>query len=123
VLNNGPRLLDDVPFPGLDGELGCTRLSPYRGDRAGVDGAGYVRPTDDGYEVTVTARTILREPALFPDRLDPDAEVDDMLRTLLPGESATFRVTSRAPLDPVLLTTYPVLRCVNEIRPEREDAR
>lgn len=45
------------------------------------------------YRVEVTARTLLRDRALFPDRLDPADEVDEMLVTLLPGESTVFRVT------------------------------
>lgn len=45
------------------------------------------------YRVEVTARTLLRDLALFPDRLDPADEVDEMLVTLLPGESTVFRVT------------------------------
>ncbi|MFI6705169.1 glycoside hydrolase family 2 protein [Nonomuraea sp. NPDC050478] len=69
---------------------------------------------DGGYRVTVTARTILRDLALFPDRLDPAASVDTMLVTLLPGETTTFHVTSDAALDPSALTSPPVLRCVNE---------
>jgi beta-mannosidase len=36
--------------------------------------------------------------------------------TLLPGESATFTVSTTAALDPALLTVPPVLRCVNDIR-------
>ncbi|MEV4709878.1 glycoside hydrolase family 2 protein [Micromonospora sp. NPDC049374] len=74
-----------------------------------------VQPTDDGQQVRVTARTILRDVTLFPDRLDPSAEVDPALVTLLPGESATFTVRSAAPLDPTALTTRPVLRCVNDL--------
>ncbi|MBT2229941.1 hypothetical protein [Nonomuraea sp. NEAU-A123] len=69
---------------------------------------------DSGYLVTVTARTLLRELALFPDRLDPAASVDDMLVTLLPGETATFHVTGAADLNIEALTRHPVLRCVNE---------
>ncbi|WP_248961441.1 glycoside hydrolase family 2 protein [Sphaerisporangium perillae] len=71
-------------------------------------------PVPGGVRVTVTARTLVRELALFPDRLDPAAEVDDMLRTLLPGETATFTVRAPGGLDPVALTSHPVLRCVNE---------
>ncbi|MBX6357600.1 MAG: glycoside hydrolase family 2 protein, partial [Micromonosporaceae bacterium] len=69
----------------------------------------------DGALVTVTARTLLRDLALFPDRLDPSATVDDALVTLLPGESVTFTVRASTPLDPALLTSPPVLRCVNDI--------
>jgi beta-mannosidase len=72
-------------------------------------------PTPDGFRVTVTARTILRDLTLFPDRLDAEATVDDALVTLLPGESAVFTVQTRASLDPAALTTAPVLRCVNDL--------
>jgi beta-mannosidase len=64
--------------------------------------------------VTVTAGTLLRDLCLFPDRLDPDASVDKALVTLLPGETVTFTVAHRAGLDPVRLTSRPVLRCVND---------
>ncbi|MFJ8887608.1 glycosyl hydrolase 2 galactose-binding domain-containing protein [Streptomyces sp. NPDC102402] len=67
-----------------------------------------------GYRVTVTARTLLRDLALFPDRLDPAAEVDDMLVTLLPGERAVFHVTGAVLKDPGALGARPVLRCVND---------
>lgn len=66
------------------------------------------------YRVEVTARTLLRDLALFPDRLDPAVEVDEMLVTLLPGESTVFRVTGAVIEDPGALGTRPVLRCVND---------
>ncbi|WP_374936001.1 hypothetical protein [Streptomyces sp. SM10] len=62
----------------------------------------------------MTAGTLLRDLALFPDRLDPVAEVDDMLVTLLPGESAVFHVTGAVLEDPGALGTRPVPRCVND---------
>jgi beta-mannosidase len=65
--------------------------------------------------VTVTAGTILRALTLYPDRLDPAAEVDRAGVTLLPGESVTFTVRGAGPLDPAALTSRPVLRCVNDI--------
>ncbi|MEV4169669.1 glycoside hydrolase family 2 protein [Nonomuraea sp. NPDC049709] len=71
--------------------------------------------TPGGYRVTVTAATVLRELALFPDRLDPAASVDEQLVTLLPGESAVFEVTTGRELDTRALTAFPVLRCVNEV--------
>ncbi|MBB5869452.1 beta-mannosidase [Allocatelliglobosispora scoriae] len=74
-----------------------------------------VQQVPTGYRVTVTAETILRDLTLFPDRLDPSAEVDDAMITLLPGESASFLVTTSATLDAAALTTAPVLRCVNDI--------
>ncbi len=54
----------------------------------------------------------LGELALFPDHLDPAASVDAML----PGEETIFHITTDQPFDPQTLTTYPVLRCVNEAR-------
>jgi beta-mannosidase len=73
--------------------------------------------TADGWQVRIVADTLLRELAIFPDRLDPDATVDDQLVTVLPGDSVTFTVTGAADVDPADLVTYPVLRCVNETRP------
>ncbi|MFK3980138.1 glycoside hydrolase family 2 protein [Micromonospora sp. NPDC050397] len=64
--------------------------------------------------VRVTARTILRDLVLAADRLDPTAEVDEALVTLLPGESATFTVHSAGALDASALVSRPVLRCVND---------
>ncbi|WDZ87344.1 glycoside hydrolase family 2 protein [Micromonospora cathayae] len=72
-----------------------------------------VTPVDGGVRVRVTARTVLRDLTLFPDRLDPAAEVDRALVTLLPGESATFTVRTGRSLDPAALTARPVLRAVN----------
>ncbi|BCJ70664.1 beta-mannosidase [Catellatospora sp. IY07-71] len=72
-------------------------------------------PVSGGYEVTVTAGTILRDLTLFPDRLDPAATVDQALVTLLPGESVTFKVASAVSLPAANLAARPVLRCVNDI--------
>nr|WP_188188252.1 glycoside hydrolase family 2 protein [Nonomuraea sp. SYSU D8015] len=74
----------------------------------------HVERSPGGYRVTVTAAGLVRELAIFPDRLDPDASVDDQLVTLLPGESAVFHVTTAKELDAGALTSFPVLRCVNE---------
>jgi beta-mannosidase len=67
-----------------------------------------------GVELTVTAGVLLRDLALFPDRLDDQSTVDDMLVTLLPGDSATFLVRGKENLDPAALGSPPVLRCVND---------
>ncbi|MFG1899485.1 glycoside hydrolase family 2 protein [Micromonospora carbonacea] len=72
-----------------------------------------VEQVDGGQRVRVTARTFLRDLTLFPDRLDPAAEVDEALVTLLPGESATFTVRAPRPLPAAALTARPVLRTVN----------
>jgi beta-mannosidase len=75
-----------------------------------------VTASGDTTTVTVTAQTILRDLTLHPDRLDPDAEVDEAGVTLLPGESATFTIRATKKLDPTALTSRPVLRCVNDLR-------
>jgi beta-mannosidase len=48
---------------------------------------------DGAAGVTVTARTLVRDLLLQADRLAPEAAADRGLFTLLPGESATARVT------------------------------
>lgn len=74
-----------------------------------------VEQVPGGARVTVTARTLLRDIVLYPDRLDPAATVDRALVTLLPGESVTFVVSGlSSPVDPEALTRPPVLRCVND---------
>jgi beta-mannosidase len=69
----------------------------------------------DGYRVVVTARTMLRDLAVLADRVAADAVVDDMLVSLLPGESATFHVRTRATVDPGAFTDPRVLRCANQL--------
>ncbi|HVX46396.1 MAG TPA: hypothetical protein VHC49_21060 [Mycobacteriales bacterium] len=77
----------------------------------------YPRPDVDvavaGTSVTVTARTLVRDLALFVDRVAPAATVDDMLITLLPGESHEFRLSEA--LDAQRLAAAPVLRCANDL--------
>ncbi|GAB3334757.1 glycoside hydrolase family 2 protein [Micromonospora halotolerans] len=74
-----------------------------------------VEPAGDAQRVRVTARTVLRDLILYPDRLHPSGQVDQALVTLLPGESTTFTVTAAERLDPAALTARPVLRCVNDL--------
>ena len=53
---------------------------------------------------------------LNPDRVDPDATVDEMLVTLLPGESWRFVVRSAEDLDPGALVRHPALQSVNFLK-------
>ena len=71
--------------------------------------------TPKGYAVTVFADTLVKEIAMFPDRLSPDAVVDDLLVTLLPGETTTFHVTATNELDTLALVRSPVLRSTSEL--------
>jgi beta-mannosidase len=68
----------------------------------------------DGDRITVTAATFLRDLTLFADRLSPDATADIAMRTLLPGESATFTVPGLAPGALATIAGAPVLRAVND---------
>ena len=80
-----------------------------------LSGDGYaasVTPTEDGYDVTVTAAALAKDLALFPDRLDPAARVDSCLVTLSAGESHTFHVTGAAAPAQV---GVPVLRSANDL--------
>ncbi|MFP4222622.1 MAG: glycosyl hydrolase 2 galactose-binding domain-containing protein [Phycisphaeraceae bacterium] len=72
-----------------------------------------VTPTPAGYEVTITAKTLLRDLCLLIDRLDPQATVSDQLVTLLPGESQAFRIATKLTLDEDDLLSPPVLQCAN----------
>ena len=67
-----------------------------------------------GCSVAVTASALVKDLALFPDRLDAAARVDTGLVTLLAGETHTFQVSGTG-LDEVALTTGPVLRSVNDL--------
>ena len=77
-----------------------------------------VRQVEGGVSVTVEAETVLRDLCVFADRLDPDAEVDKAMVTLIPGEKTTFTVSSqKLHDDPELaeaLCSKPVLRAVND---------
>jgi beta-mannosidase len=75
-----------------------------------------------GLSVTVTARSLLRELTVFPDRLEqegvpvgPQVSVDEQLVTLLPGESHTFVVEGAAPQHRAAFAGPPVVRCTNDV--------
>ncbi|MFI7698922.1 glycosyl hydrolase 2 galactose-binding domain-containing protein [Nonomuraea sp. NPDC049480] len=110
---------DDPARELLAARLGASRTVGFYAEDTAVafpeaDYEAHAERSAGGYRVTVTATTVVRELALFPDRLDPDASVDDQLVTLLPGERAAFHVTTARELDAAALTGFPVLRCVNE---------
>jgi beta-mannosidase len=68
-----------------------------------------------GCDITVTAVSFLKDLCLMVDRLDPDAVVDSMLVTLLPGESHVFRVETQAAIAAGDITVGTVLRCANDL--------
>ncbi len=74
-----------------------------------------LEPAADGYQLHITAQTLLRDLALLVDKLDPQAVVDDMLVTLLPGESVTFGITSKITLTLESICAPTVLRSANQL--------
>jgi beta-mannosidase len=68
-----------------------------------------------GYRLRVTTRGFLRDLAVLVDRLAPDAEVDNMLVTLLPGETAVFTISTAATLTLEQVTNPLVLRSANQL--------
>ncbi|MEM7577208.1 MAG: glycoside hydrolase family 2 protein [Planctomycetota bacterium] len=85
------------------------RVMPYPDAELDVD----VKRSPNGYALTVLARTVVRDLCVFPDRLDPNAQISDQLLTLLPGERATLMIRTDRALSPRALTSPPVLQCVN----------
>lgn len=70
---------------------------------------------DGHYRVTVTARSFAKDVTLLVDRVHPAARVDRALVTLLPGESAEFRIDAPPGLDPAGFALPPVLRSANDL--------
>jgi beta-mannosidase len=68
-----------------------------------------------GYRVDVTASALARDVALLVDRVAPDAVVDDMLVTLLPGETRSFLVRTANRVDPAAFADPLVLRSANAL--------
>ena len=74
-----------------------------------------VKEVNGGVDVTVTADNLVRDITLLIDKVDPQAVVNDQLVTLLPGESATFHVTTDRPIDTHQLVSDRVLRTANQL--------
>ena len=92
----------------VDGGFSCRNF-----DTANLLTEMTVTPVDGGAQVTVIAETLLRDLSLLADRVHPDAVVDDMLATLLPGEAVTWTV--RGAVDPDRLLAADVLRSANQL--------
>jgi beta-mannosidase len=69
----------------------------------------------DGFDVTVSSASLARDVTLLVDKLDPAATVDRGLVTLLPGESAVFRVRGIDSLTPEAVARAGVLRSGNQL--------
>jgi len=108
----------------LDGTRGTWFFVEYRDSELEEDPLeASIEATADGYSVRVTARTLARDVALLVDRVDPTAVVDEMLATLLPGETAEFRISTARHLEADELLSREVLRTANQlVFPRRGDA-
>ncbi len=71
---------------------------------------------EDGYAVTVTARSLARDVTLLVDQAAKDATVDDALITLTAGQSTTFHVRTTAHSIGQALARPPVLRSANDLQ-------
>jgi len=70
---------------------------------------------DGGVEVRVVAKSVIRDLALLADVASPDASVDRMLITLLPGDEAVLEVTTGWTGDPKRFLDGDVLRSMNDL--------
>jgi beta-mannosidase len=52
---------------------------------------------------------------LLVDKVDPAARTEDMLATLLPGESVSWEVTSAVEVEPEAFLDPTVLRSANQL--------
>jgi beta-mannosidase len=80
--------------------------------------SAHVEEAEDGFAVVVQASSLQRDVALLADRLGPEAECDDMLFTLLPGESRRVQVRSRARPSTEELLAAGALRSANQLARE-----
>jgi beta-mannosidase len=67
------------------------------------------------HRVALVADVLVRDLALFVDRISPAAEVDCQLITALPGEPIELQVTRLTDLDATALTRRPVCRTANDL--------
>lgn len=74
-----------------------------------------LKQVEGGYQLSVTAHTLVRDLAVLADRVAPDAVVDDMLVTMLPGETVNFVITTAATLHLEQLRDPLVLRSANQL--------
>ena len=83
----------------------------------GLDVVAASAPGDNGVVTTVTITTdaLVHDLALLVDKLHPDARVDDMLVTLLPGESVTFEVSAPLAFDSGQLSDTRILKHAGQL--------
>ncbi|MEE1295441.1 MAG: glycoside hydrolase family 2 protein [Bifidobacterium sp.] len=76
------------------------------------------RAVDGGVELTVTAKSYVRDLFVMADKVDGAARVDRGMVSLLPGESATFRIATDSD-EPAAFAAPKVLRSANDLKRDR----
>jgi len=74
-----------------------------------------VERTGDGYDVVIEARSLQRDIAVLAERACPSATSDDMIFTLLAGETKTVHVRSAELASPEALVSPSILRSANQL--------
>ena len=106
----------EVILASFNGARDLRFFAEYR-DSALADAAFHaeLNQVPHGYELTVQAKTLIRDLTLMVDKVDPEGFVDDALITLLPGERVTLRIESSVELALESLTAPDVLRSANQL--------
>lgn len=117
---NDVRLPDEAGNEVIVAELGDeTTVHCFVEDIAlRLDGAAVeatVEVTDVGYLVHVSAQSLVKDLAIFVDRLDPEATVDACLVTVPAGTTTTIEVRTHLKGLEEQLISSPVLRTANDL--------
>jgi beta-mannosidase len=75
-----------------------------------------VERTSTGVDVTIHAKSLLRELCLFADRIDESSEVSDQAVSLLDGEASTLQIKTQKPELFTEQALKQVIRAANEFR-------
>lgn len=76
----------------------------------------FLAETADGYMITVTARSYVRDLFCMADKVCPTVSVDNGMVSLLPGESVVLHIRMPHCDDPDELLDPKVLRCGNDLK-------
>lgn len=84
----------------VDDQRALWHFAPPSGAHAHAPLEVAVAVVAGGMDISVRSRLLARDVLVQPDRLHPEATVDRGFTTVLPGETAIFRVRAPEPLDP-----------------------
>ncbi|MEM6550720.1 MAG: glycoside hydrolase family 2 protein [Planctomycetota bacterium] len=78
-----------------------------------------ITPIGNGYALALTAKSLVRDLCVFPDRLDPAATVSDNCLTLSPGDRVVLKIATRQEMSLEQLTTPPMMQAANRFGDSR----